>query len=157
MRLAPLGIALFALSLSNAVAHAQVDKKEKLNRNDLILDAKAARREKAAATPYRTLTGKVGEIKAADQTFTIDLGASAEAKPKAKGKAAGQTWLVSLGNQTLLLRSGKNNQFSTIELADLKAGDTVQAVVTLQADPTDRSHTAWWLVLYPAGTMPPAR
>ena len=64
---------------------------------------------------------------------------------------------MSLGNQTLLLRAGKNNQFATIELADLKEGDTVQAVVTLQANPTEHTHLAWWLILYPTGTTPPAR
>jgi hypothetical protein len=90
--------------------------------------------------------------------ITLDIAPEAAAKPRAKGKeASGQSWLLSLGRQTLLLRAGKNNQFATIEFAELKKGDSVQAVVSLQADPTDRSHTAWWLVVYPAGTTPPSR
>ena len=113
--------------------------------------------ESHASSAYRTLTGKVGEIKASDQSLTIEVGSAAEAKPKAKSKAPSQTWLLGVGKQTLLLRAGRNNQFATIELGDVKAGETVQAVVTLQADLSDRSHTAWWLVVYPAGVTPPTR
>lgn len=103
----------------------------------------------AASASYRTLTGKVTEVKAGEQSVTVD--ASAE------GAKGSQTWLLSVGRQTLLLRAGRNNQYAATELGELKKGDTVQAVVNLVADPTDRTHASWWLVVYPAGVTPLAR
>ena len=111
-----------------------------------------------AGASYRTLTGKVTELDAGEKLVTIEAASEAGATPKAKAKeGGGQTWLLSLGRQTLMLRAGKNNQFATIEPGDLQKGDTVQAVASLQAGSSDRSHTAWWLVVYPAGTSPPSR
>lgn len=147
MRLVALGIASLVATIANGpAAHAQAPKGGDLG----------AIVESAPTASYRTLTGKVGDIKPADRTLTIEVNpAPGEAKPKAK--ASGQSWLLSVGRQTLLLRAGRNDQYTTIGLADLKAGDTVQAVATLRADPADRSHIAWWLVVYPTGTTPPAR
>lgn len=102
-----------------------------------------------AAASYRMLTGKITEIKANDHLVTIEAGA--------EGAKRTQTWVVSAGRQTLLLRAGKNNQFATIALEDLKKGDSIQTVVSLQTDPADQSHTGWWLVVYPPGTTAPAR
>lgn len=149
MRIVSLGIALLAVTFAtDPAAHAQAPKKKDIG----------AIVESVPPASYRTLTGKVSDIKPADQTLTIEVNPTpGETKPKAKGKAASPSWLLSVGRQTLLLRAGRNNQFTTIELADVKAGDTVQAVATLPADPADRSHTAWWLVVYPTGTTPPAR
>lgn len=147
MRLVALGIASLVATIANGpAAHAQAPKGRDLG----------AIVESAPPVSYRTLTGKVGDIKPADRTLTIEVNpAPGEAKPKAK--ASGQSWLLSVGRQTLLLRAGRNDQYTTIGLAELKAGDTVQAVATLRADPADRSHIAWWLVVYPTGTTPPAR
>ena len=104
---------------------------------------------RSAAATYRTLTGKVTDVKADEQLVTIEAGTD--------GAKRSQTWVVSAGRQTLLLRAGKNNQYGAIALGDLKKGDAVQAVVSLQANPSDQSHAAWWLVLYPPGTSAPAR
>lgn len=147
MRLVALGIAsLVATIATGPAAHAQAPKGRDLG----------AIVESAPPASYRTLTGKVGDIKPADRTLTIEVNpAPGEAKPKAK--ASVQSWLLSVGRQTLLLRAGRNDQYTTIGLADLKVGDTVQAVATLRADPADRSHIAWWLVVYPTGTTPPTR
>lgn len=147
MRLVALGIASLVVTIATGpAAHAQAPKGRDLG----------AIVESAPPASYRTLTGKVGDIKPADRTLTIEVNpAPGEGKPKAK--ASGQSWLLSVGRQTLLLRAGRNDQYTTIGLADLKAGDTVQAVATLRADPADRSHIAWWLVVYPTGTTPPAR
>jgi hypothetical protein len=120
-------------------------------------EAKKGAQAPATAT-HRTLTGTVSDLGAGDKTVTIEIVSEAAAKAKAKAKSsAGPKWILSVGNQTLLLRAGKNGQFSTIEFGDLQKGDTAQAVVSLQADASDRSHTAWWLVVYPAGTTPPGR
>jgi hypothetical protein len=109
---------------------------------------------RAATSPsYRTLTGKVAEIKSRDGMLTVDVGA---ATGKA-AKKAGQAWVLSVGRQTLLMRAGRNGQFSPTELTDVKTRDMVQAVASLEADPTDRSHVTWWLVVYPEGTTPPTR
>ena len=102
----------------------------------------------AASATYRTLTGKVTDVKAGEQSVTVEAG---------EGAKRAQTWLLGIGRQTLLLRAGRNNQYSALDLSELKKGDTVQAVVNLVADPTDRSHASWWLVVYPAGVTPPAR
>lgn len=103
----------------------------------------------SAAASYRTLTGKITDVKANEQLVTIEAGA--------EGAKRTQTWVVNAGRQTLLLRAGKNNQFAEIVVGDLKKGDVVQSVVSLQADPADQSHTGWWLVVYPPGTTAPAR
>jgi hypothetical protein len=132
------------------------------------VQAQEAKKAGRAGASYRTLTGKVSDLNAGDQMVTLDIASEAAAKPKAKGKdkdkdkgkdkeAGGQSWVLSLGRQTLLLRAGKNNQYAAIEFGELQKGDSVQAVVSLQAESSDRSHTAWWLIVYPAGTTPPSR
>jgi hypothetical protein len=103
-----------------------------------------------AGPSYRTLTAKVAESKKADAMLTLSV-----TDQEAKAKQA--SWVVSVGKQTLLLRAGRNGQYATIDFDDLKKGDTVQAVVALEADPGDKAHTAWWLVQYPPGMTPPAR
>ena len=108
---------------------------------------------KKTSPTYRTLTGKVEDLKAGERMLTIGV----EASRSGPGVARAQSWILAVGNQTLLLRAGKNGQYSTIEFADLKNGEMVQAVAALEADPTDKSHNAWWLVHYPTGTKPPAR
>lgn len=105
---------------------------------------------KPSGPSYRTLTAKVAEARKADATLTLSV-ADADAKAKQA------SWVVSVGRQTLLLRAGRNGQYATIEFDELKKGDTVQAIVALEADPADRSHAAWWLVQYPPGMTPPAR
>jgi hypothetical protein len=130
-------LALLVLGLACATAGAQVAKKG----------------GRTAASPtYRTLMGKVMDVKAADQMLTVNVASTT-------GKAAkgGQEWVLSVGKQTLLMRAGKNGQYSMVEFGDVQKGETVQAVVELQADPTDKSHATWWLVAYPTGTMPPER
>jgi hypothetical protein len=116
--------------------------------------AQEVKKAPRATATYRTLTGTVSEIGAGDKMVTVEIAPEAAAKAKSSG---GQAWILSAGNQTLLLRAGKNGQYASIDFGDLKKGETVQSVVTLQADPTDHSHTAWWLVVYPAGTTPPGR
>ena len=120
----------------------------------------AAKAEKAEAKPsaemkssggFRTLTGTIGEIQAGGKTLTVEL-----PEAGAKGARAAQTWTLATGKQTLMLRAGKNGQYSTIEFDGLAKGETVQAVAELEAD-ADKSHRAWWLIAYPAGTTPPAR
>jgi len=138
-------IAVLAIAtVAGSVVHAQ--------------DAKKAVRSGAS---YRTLTGKVIDLNAGDQMVTLDVALEAEAKPKPKKAKAkegsGQSWVLSVGRQTLLLRAGKNNQLATIEFGELQKGDNVQAVASLQAESSDRSHTAWWLIVYPTGTTPPSR
>jgi hypothetical protein len=130
----------------------------------LALHAQETKKGGRSGASYRTLTGKVTEIAAADKLVTVELAGEAAPRSKAKEKekekdkeAGGQSWLLSLGRQTLLLRAGKNNQFSALEFADIQKGDSIQAVASLAAEPADRSHTAWWLVVYPAGTTPANR
>lgn len=106
---------------------------------------------KGTAATYRTLTGKIVDLKPSDQLLTINL------EPGKTAKAKAQTWVLSVGNQTLLLRAGRNGQFASIEFGDLKKGETIQAVAALEADPSDKSHYTWWLVHYGAGTVPPSR
>jgi hypothetical protein len=107
-----------------------------------------------ATAIYRTLNGTVSEVVAADKMVKVELAAASPAKDKS---SSGQAWTLSVGHQTLLLRAGKNGQLAPIDFGDLKPGETIQAVATLQADPSDHSHTAWWLVVYPAGTTPTDR
>jgi hypothetical protein len=102
----------------------------------------------AASATYRTLTGKVTDVKAGEQSVTVDA---------AEGAKGSQAWVLSVGRQTLLLRAGRNNQYAAAELGELKKGDTVQAVANLVADPADRTHATWWLVVYPEGVKPPTR
>ena len=106
---------------------------------------------KGAAASYRTLTGKIMDLKAGEQLVTINVEAGKTSKAK------GQTWILSVGNQTLLLQAGRNGQYSAMEFGDLKKGETIQAVAALEADPSDKSHNTWWLVHYGVGTTPPAR
>jgi hypothetical protein len=123
-----------------------------------FVHAQESKKGGRAGASYRTLTGKVSDLDPGDKMVTIEAASEAVAKPKTKAKeGGGQSWLLSVGRQTLLLRAGKNNQFATLEFADLQKGDSVQAVASLQADSSDRSHTAWWLIVYPAGTTPPSR
>jgi len=117
--------------------------------------AQALRKDgRTSASPsYRTLTGKITDVKASDQMVTVEIPGGGASKSSARG----QSWVLSVGKQTLLLRAGRNGQFTTIELGDLHKGETVQGVVELEADPSDKSHTGWWLVVYPAGTKPTPR
>ncbi|MBX6314635.1 MAG: hypothetical protein IRY99_17230 [Isosphaeraceae bacterium] len=115
----------------------------------------AAKKGGRTGPSYRTLTGKVTEVKPVEMMVTVEIGGPA-GKTAAK-KAGGQSWVLSIGRQTLLLRAGRNGQLTMAEFGELKTGETVQAVADLQADPEDRSHTAWWLVIYPTGTTPPER
>jgi hypothetical protein len=110
-------------------------------------DAQAARKGTSPGL-HRTLTGTITAIEAGDSLVTVGLDGETTTK-------AGQNWDLKIARQTLMLRAGRNNQFVTIDLADLKKGDKVQAVVALQANPSDKAHAAWWLVVYPTGTTPP--
>ncbi len=145
MRRLMVGLAAMALTATiGGIGAAQVPK---AGSKPARVESKAAR-----ATPadsHRTLTGTVETVQAAQQTLSVKL-------PEATARPA-STWVVGVGKQTLLLRAGRNGQFSAIEFADLARGETVQAVVNLEADPGDRSHRAWWLVAYPAGTRPAER
>ena len=128
---------LIVLGLAGAQAPAQVAKKD------------------APAGPsggYRTLTGKISEMDPGGRSVTVHIGNGG-----GKAAAKGQSWILQLGRQTLILRAGRNGQYSMIEPAELKKGDTVQSVVDLGADPADHSHRAWWVVVYPPGTSPPSR
>ena len=100
---------------------------------------------------FRTLTGTIADIQAGGQLLTLQL-------PEAgtKGARAAQNWTLGLGKQTLVLRAGKNGQFSTIEMDALTKGETVQVVAELEAD-AEKTHRAWWLIAYPAGTTPAPR
>jgi hypothetical protein len=100
---------------------------------------------------YRTLTGTIAEINAGDQKLKVEL-----PEAGAKGARAAQGWMLGLGKQTLLLRAGKNGQFSMINFDELAKGQTIQAAVDLEGD-ADKSHRAWWMITYPAGTTPPGR
>lgn len=99
----------------------------------------------AGAASHRTLTGKLGAVKEGGQSLTMDV-----------AEGAAKSWTLGVGKQTLLLTANKNGQYSRIEAGDLKKGDTAQAVVDLAADGAGGSHKAWWLIVYPNGTTPPA-
>lgn len=117
---------------------------------------KAKEKEKAeekAMAPggFRTLNGTIGEVSGGGKSLKVTL-----PEAGAKGARAAQTWDLSLGKQTLVLRAGKNGQYSTIEMGDLAKGETIQAVAELAAD-GEGAHRTWWLITLPAGTTPPAR
>ena len=103
----------------------------------------------AKASGFRTLTGTIGEITPGAKTLSLVL-----PEAGAKGARASQTWSLATGKQTLLMRAGKNGQYTTIEFDALAKGETVQAVAELETD-AEKMHRTWWLIAYPTGTTPP--
>ena len=102
---------------------------------------------------YRTLTGVVTKVEQGGRLVEVGI-----VTDRTTSKAGGEsTWNLLLGNQTLVLRAGKDGRFSEAELSSLAKGETVRAVASLKAEGTDRAHVAWWLVVYPQGTNPPER
>ncbi|WP_435017309.1 hypothetical protein TA3x_004915 [Tundrisphaera sp. TA3] len=99
---------------------------------------------------FRTLTGTIGEITPGAKTLSLVL-----PEAGAKGARAAQTWGLATGKQTLLMKAGKNGQFTTIDFDGLAKGETIQAVAELETD-AGKMHRTWWLIVYPAGTTPPS-
>ena len=113
--------------------------------------AQSPKKKADTTASFRVLTGTITEV--ASGMATVEIG---KAEPSSK-KAAGQEWKLAFGKPTLVLRAGKNGQYATIEVDEIKKSDVIQAVVEVKANPDDRSHAALWLVVYPSGTTPPSR
>ncbi len=112
--------------------------------------AQTPKKKADTTASFRVLTGTITEV--ASGMATVEIG-----KAEAASKKAGQEWKLAFGKPTLVLRAGKNGQYATIEVDEIKKSDVIQAVVEIKANPDDRSHAALWLVVYPSGTTPPSR
>ncbi len=102
-----------------------------------------AARKGADTHLHRNLTGKLGAVKDGGQVVTLEV-----------PEGAVKSWPLAVGKQTLIMTANKNGQFSRMEPGDLKKGETAQAMVAVTAD--GETHKTWWLIVFPAGTTPPA-